>query len=365
MFLLCVAAAVGWRQRHRLMQRQKDTGLTLSAHAGAWDRNDDPTPLTFCVVGPSGVGKTAIIDRWMNRRFTAELEATREGTSGSKVVTIGGNQANVTVWDLPGSEAERHLADQYLWSADVVLLVFKVGNESSLLEIQDYWLSKVRNLHARVALVGNQADVYQQTGLEKGHLELWAGKRGWKYYEVTAKNGDSVRAMFNELIKAALSRRLPVAEELPQANVEGFTEEQLMHIFKVARKRRLGWGEDMKKLRTMMTQFMKNLGNVDAPKAQARQKRSLWAAIQKEEVIKEDPVFAGVVFSYLMDARGAYPRFRTLFTSLKDRRTAFLRDPSLDEVSAALERAKRFWHKEAARKRLLDELGLPLDKELW
>ncbi|KAG5183253.1 P-loop containing nucleoside triphosphate hydrolase protein [Tribonema minus] len=120
------------------------------------------------MVGDCGVGKTAIMRRYLNGYFCGD---TAKGTPysstlgvdfGCKTVHLEGKRVRLQVWDTSGSARYGSVVSHYLHAADGVALVYDTTCAESFQRVQDYWLPLVKSYApeaVRFLLVGNKCDL--------------------------------------------------------------------------------------------------------------------------------------------------------------------------------------------------------------
>ena len=108
----------------------------------------------YILVGESGVGKTSIMERFVNDRFVYEGNESTIGIDcASKYIRP---DTRILIWDTAGQERFRSIISSFFRNVDVALLVFDVSNRKSFDEICEYWLPYVRRhcqRHVYVAVV--------------------------------------------------------------------------------------------------------------------------------------------------------------------------------------------------------------------
>lgn len=104
------------------------------------------------------VGKTSIIEVLITEKFHENVQPVLPVVIVPEHVTP--ERVNVSIVDTPGDPRESAKVDQELKSADVIVLIYDVNNESSTKRISSYWLSKFRttSLNVPIILVGNKID---------------------------------------------------------------------------------------------------------------------------------------------------------------------------------------------------------------
>jgi small GTP-binding protein len=111
---------------------------------------DDDENLKVCKVvllGETGVGKTCIIDRFINDNFVDNQKATGISTFIAKTMTFDefqGKSVKYEIWDTAGQEQYRSLNKIFYKDAGVAILVYDITNENSFKEIQNYWVNQIK-----------------------------------------------------------------------------------------------------------------------------------------------------------------------------------------------------------------------------
>nr|XP_006002329.2 PREDICTED: ras-like protein family member 11B [Latimeria chalumnae] len=103
---------------------------TIAEYSSA-DCTSNGRVIKIAVIGGSGVGKTALVVRFLTRRFIGDYER-NAGTLYSRQVNLDGEQLAIQVQDTPGVQVNGHsltcneqLNKSIQW-ADAVVLVFSM-----------------------------------------------------------------------------------------------------------------------------------------------------------------------------------------------------------------------------------------------
>jgi Ras-related protein Rab-22 len=119
------------------------------------------------LVGDSGVGKTCIIQRYVNNNYNENTESTSASTYTYKVLDYKQYNKSISfdIWDTAGQELYRALARNFYLNASIGILVYDVRRRESFESIKDYWheqlkLSGEDNMVFGVA--GNKCDLFQE-----------------------------------------------------------------------------------------------------------------------------------------------------------------------------------------------------------
>jgi small GTP-binding protein len=164
----------------------------------------------FIIVGDTGVGKTAILRRFVENRFSDIVHPTVGAEFESKVLTIGDRRMKLQIWDTAGQERFKSIARSYYRNAVGVILVFAVTHRHSFRAL-DAWLSDVRatcNPNAVVQLIGNKTDLRGQRDVSTDEAESFAQRNHMNYIETSAKAGDNINEAFIRAAATVLKKGL-------------------------------------------------------------------------------------------------------------------------------------------------------------
>lgn len=112
------------------------------------------------LVGDVRVGKSALVNRFINNKFSENYRA----TSFEKFTTsalVANRRVKYTIWDTTGSHIVTSARALSYRSADVFLLCYKISEPSSLFNALNHWCPEVRSVAPAtpIILVGCQADL--------------------------------------------------------------------------------------------------------------------------------------------------------------------------------------------------------------
>ncbi|XP_047231230.1 ras-like protein family member 11B [Girardinichthys multiradiatus] len=164
--------------------------------------------IKIAVVGGSGVGKTALVVRFLTKRFIGDYER-NAGNLYSREVQVDGDQVTIQVQDTPGAEMTDngislpdHVTCSIQW-ADAVVLVYSVTDRRSF-ELIDQLHQLVIRTGAisvpPVILLANKADLLHMRRVDSEQGPVLAGTLGCSFYEVSASEDyNQVHGAFHRL----------------------------------------------------------------------------------------------------------------------------------------------------------------------
>jgi len=116
---------------------------------------------------------------------------------------VGEKVVKATIWDTAGQERFRTLTSSYYRGAHGVLLVYDVTRPETFAHLNQ-WLSEIEMYSPGGGrgvvklLVGNKSDMADRA-VPSAEGEAWARSKGMLFLESSAKSGDAVRSVFEEV----------------------------------------------------------------------------------------------------------------------------------------------------------------------
>ncbi|XP_017052109.1 ras-related protein RIC1 [Drosophila ficusphila] len=167
------------------------------------------------VLGDSGVGKTCLLMRFVDDRFTGKYVCTVGIDFKVRLVEVAGQKVKLQIWDTAGEERFRSVMPSYFRGANGVLLVYDTTSAASFQHIE-HWLEEMRRCcphRINVLLVGNKCDDLERRQVSQEQATIYADHRALAFREVSAKSGVNVNYVFAALAvniynRLVISRRL-------------------------------------------------------------------------------------------------------------------------------------------------------------
>lgn len=146
---------------------------------------------------PLGVGKSCLLLQFTDKRFRTDHDLTIGVEFGARLVTIGGKQIKLQVWDTAGQESFRSITRSYYRGATGALLVYDISRRDTFNHLTR-WLEEARQ-HANpkmvIMLIGNKSDLEKrEVAFEEG--EKFAKDNGLIFLETSAKTAQNVEEAF-------------------------------------------------------------------------------------------------------------------------------------------------------------------------
>ncbi len=128
------------------------------------------------LLGDSNVGKTSLINRYINNKFLLRYNSTIGADFMTKKIISGGNTITVQLWDTAGAERFQSLGIAFYRGADICMLVFDLTNLNTFNSMQRWYdefllLTMPDNAETfPFILIGNKSDLLDQANLSNKQI---------------------------------------------------------------------------------------------------------------------------------------------------------------------------------------------------
>ena len=158
------------------------------------------------LLGNSGVGKTSIITRYTEEKFTQDNNSTSGANYSRKSLIINDKKIELDLWDTAGQEKYRSLGRHFYKDSSIVCLIYDITKIESFHDLKIWYddLKTYGEKYNLTAVVGNKMDCYEIEQVSEDEGRKYAEEINSQFFLVSAKTGDNVENLFNSLIKIYL-----------------------------------------------------------------------------------------------------------------------------------------------------------------
>jgi small GTP-binding protein len=176
------------------------------------------------VLGSGGVGKSALVIRYMQGRFVEKYDPTIED-SYRKQVEIDGTAVMLDILDTAGQEEYRAMREMYMQSGQGFVIVYSITDGTSFDDVQDIYqkLLEVKGTKdVPVVLVANKCDLEDERAVDIADGEAFAAENMDTsiFLETSAKDDLHVEDIFVELVRAINKQQDGTTDETPAESTE-------------------------------------------------------------------------------------------------------------------------------------------------
>lgn len=166
--------------------------------------------LKILTAGEGGVGKTTLLHRYVEGRFSAETKMTIGVEFFLKEIEIDGQHCTLQLWDFGGQERFRFLLESYVLGAKGALLMFDLTRPITL-ENLEQWVNICRkgNPELPILFLGTKNDLEEEIMVNDEYvLNFKNDFKLFDYLRISSKSGENVGLAFDILTKRILQKQI-------------------------------------------------------------------------------------------------------------------------------------------------------------
>ena len=171
---------------------------------------DETTSLNFLVLGDQCVGKTSVIERYVNNTFKSNYLVTIGMDKRFKRLEVNNHNINIFITDTAGQERFRSLSKMFYKRADGLLLGFSL-TELSTFNSVNYWIKEIYENCAKdqigIVLFGNKCDDKENIQVNKEDIDKIIKEYNLIYFGTSAKDNINVKEVFEYLTKLTIIKK--------------------------------------------------------------------------------------------------------------------------------------------------------------
>ena len=155
------------------------------------------------LIGDSGVGKTNILNRYVNDTFSETTKSTVGVELGTKVEEYNNTKIKVQIWDTAGQERYKSITKTYYKGAKGAFIVYDITNKDTFKNV-DKWIQDLREFgedDAAILIVGNKSDLEEKREVTTDEVKKKAEVYKMAYCETSALKSKNINYAFQTLIK--------------------------------------------------------------------------------------------------------------------------------------------------------------------
>ncbi len=156
------------------------------------------------LLGDTSVGKTCFLMRYTDNTFQ-EIHMSTIGLDYKlkNVQLEDGKFVKIQIWDTAGQDRFRSITKNYYKGAHGIILLYDITDRKSYDNVKT-WVEQIReevSEKVSIILVGNKIDDVEGRKVKTEEGEKLAKEIGLSFFECSAKTGENIDSIFNELVK--------------------------------------------------------------------------------------------------------------------------------------------------------------------
>lgn len=172
--------------------------------------NDEITRkvLRISMLGDTGVGKTSIINRFLDLGFSQSTTSNIGVEKHYKEMKMkDGKQMKVILWDTAGQERFHAIATNTIKTCQGIVLSFDLTKKETFEKLGD-WIKEVKDINNQIPLVifGNKCDMIDNREVEEEEAQDFAKSFNLEYFETSAKENININEGLAVVIQASYEK---------------------------------------------------------------------------------------------------------------------------------------------------------------
>ena len=166
----------------------------------------------LCIFGDGGVGKTALVNKYLTGVFKEDTGMTIGLDFHVKTVELNGFKVKLQIWDFAGEDRFRYLLPSYVRGSSGGIFMYDITRYSSIknfndwLEVFDKGDSSLKE-QIPILLVGGKSDLdYKRAVKSEIGFEMAEKYNLSSFIECSAKTGKNVEKVFEEITHIMLKK---------------------------------------------------------------------------------------------------------------------------------------------------------------
>jgi len=159
-----------------------------------------PKSQKIVLIGDSNVGKTSIIDQFIENKFGETKPSIGALHKLKTIKNSTGEEIQLDIWDTAGQEKFKSIVPMYYKGSKGIIIVYDITSKESF-EGAKKWIQDVEanNNSAILILVGNKTDLEESRDVTTDQAQTYASSKSIAYYECSAKTNENVVEVFKHI----------------------------------------------------------------------------------------------------------------------------------------------------------------------
>lgn len=163
------------------------------------------------LIGAGSVGKTSLIDRFINDKFESSYKMTMGVDLLTKQINLDGKEVNLNLWDVGGQERFKFMRQRFYKGTSGALLIFDLTRANTYDKLVNKWHPEMIKFIGRsipFIIVGNKLDLLPDVGnvIDSNKVTEFADDNFSIYIQTSAKTGEMVEDAFIKLTKRMIDK---------------------------------------------------------------------------------------------------------------------------------------------------------------
>jgi small GTP-binding protein len=162
-------------------------------------------------IGEPFVGKTCIINRYVDNNYKENPGSTIGSNYTSKKITIPdlNKEVILDIWDTAGQEVYRSFVKLFYKESKIAILVYDISDRKSFDELKKYWFNEIKEFSKDIiiGIAGNKSDLIDKEEVNEDEARKFAKEINASFRLTSALSNIGIEELFLELTKKYLEEK--------------------------------------------------------------------------------------------------------------------------------------------------------------
>ena len=164
--------------------------------------------LKYVIIGDPEVGKSSIIQRYINNEFNRNYSSTIGVEFHIPSIELNKKTYKIQIWDTGGKKENQIQAKIVCKGAICAFIVYDITNKNSFNNITS-WVENCKNNASEkmlIILIGNKSDLNDKRQVNTEEGQDLADKLGISFFETSCNTGENVNNIFEKSLEEIQKR---------------------------------------------------------------------------------------------------------------------------------------------------------------
>jgi small GTP-binding protein len=164
----------------------------------------DLREVKIILLGDSGVGKTSIINRYVNNKFNPDMASSLCSSSNNVEIIKDNIKYKLIIWDTSGQEVYHSLTNLFIKGTNIAILTYAINSLTSFEGLNYWYKALIENIGINnyiLAIVGTKIDLVNEEVVSEEQAKEFAKEKNAIFKLVSAKeNSKGIHNLFDMLL---------------------------------------------------------------------------------------------------------------------------------------------------------------------
>ncbi|KAJ3425126.1 ras-related protein rab-24 [Anaeramoeba flamelloides] len=167
--------------------------------------NQPQTDIKVVLLGSPYVGKTCLVERFINKRFNEDQRQTIGGCFSTQQMTVGNDEILLGIWDTAGQERYEAMTKMYYRGAHAAIICYDVTDKTTFERLR-FWIQQLQEAEKNCSLfiTATKIDLLtneKQRAVSLNEVENFSKSVDGIIMETSAKYGQGIDILFDSIAK--------------------------------------------------------------------------------------------------------------------------------------------------------------------